>query len=1037
MSVLIAQLGDIHLEEAHDPAMTRAPYIGAAIAAEVDKQVLTVILAVCGDAAFCGTKTQFDIAMQFVEAIEHELRTRCDSIEFELIRIAVPGNHDCDFSGDQAARNALLRCINASEKPADSIIKNIMPPLTEYFSFARRLSDRSSITEDHQFYRPVDVMDGSATLRLHLINTAWMSSLHEQPGSLHFPLTEIAPPETRADCSIAILHHPTHWFSQPHAMRPLRDRLGEIASVVLVNHEHTPEAKEEVPLMDRDGTATRTIYVSGGVIQECGKKETCSFILLKVDVAAKSLQMTRHELRTDGGTFYFERTGEESVGLSATELTVGPAGAALSKPMIEFLEDPGAPISHPNRDPRIPVKLSDIFLFPDLWELDAEHDGSDQKQIKSGKVAEEILGHDRSLITGGEKSGRTAIVKRLFMSAFDGGKVPVFLKGGDVPNRIEKVRNWIRDAVKEQYTNLTPDQFEQLHKQERVVLVDDVHRMAPAKASRNRLLEELERQFGTVVLCGDDLIKMDEMSGADPRESGLWEYRHLIILGFGEFLRGEFVRQWLMLGGETVPEDEQLEQEVDRICSLLNVVIKKQLLPAYPLFLLVILQQSDLANASVQSGSFGKLFEGLMTAILNKSSFTRINISDKYHYLAALAKRMYDGETMSLSTQDATTWHKEYWNQIELDIDFDRLTEDLRSLGVLTVMRFEIRFKYAYFFCFFVAYHLNRTLHEPESKNLVRTLSRQLYHRVSAEIILFLAHLTGDPIVLSEMVENCESLFSDVDEATLDDDVAPLNKLASVVETISVPSEPDHNKRELRIRRDAEVSERLAATKSTHEVVAPKADNDVVKRLFDLHAAYKTIQILGQALRNISGSASKDRKGEIIDRIIGLARRVLGVYFEIFKKGVLELVIEDLAAAHKELQPELAISELRDEVFRHLNGLSQFVCFSIIKHTTFSVGSENLAQTIHRVLSSDNATVVKLLDLSFDLERPKHFPRDAALKLYRDLGKNHFSASLVRMLVAHHMYLYVVPIQDRQSVCEKMNITLLPSVMDRSRKRLT
>ena len=597
MSVLIVQLGDIHFEEPNDPAVARAPKIGAAIAAEVDKNVHTVILAICGDAAYAGAKKQFRIAKQFVEAVEEEIRNRCDGIT--LLRSGIPGNHDCDFSGDQAARNALLNGIKESEKPAESIVKIVMAPLKEYFVFAKDLSDDTSITKEHQFYRAVDVKDGDSTLRLHLINTAWMSALHEQPGSLHFPLTEIVPPAIRADCSIAILHHPTNWFSQPHVMRPLRDRLGEIASVVLVNHEHTPEAKEEVPLMDRDGTATKTIYVSGGVIQEWGQKEICSFNLLKVNVTNKSLQLTRHELKDDGGNCYFEKTGDETVGLSATELSVGPAGAALSEEMIEFLEDPGAPISHPHRDPRIPVKLSDIFLFPDLWELDAEHEGNDQKQVKSSKVAEEILGTDRSLITGGEKSGRTAIAKQLFVTAFDAGKVPILFNGGDAPRRVDKLRKVVRTLVKEQYSNLTPDQFEQLHKEDRVILVDDVHRMAPATAARKALLEELERQFGTVVLCGDDLIKMDEMSGADPRDSGLWEYRHLIILGFGEFLRAEFVKQWLMLGGDTVPDDEHLQKEVERICSLLNVVVKKQLLPAYPLFLLVVLQQSDLANASV------------------------------------------------------------------------------------------------------------------------------------------------------------------------------------------------------------------------------------------------------------------------------------------------------------------------------------------------------------------------------------------------------------------------------------------------------
>lgn len=569
MTILLAQLGDIHFKGDSDPVLARAPQLGAAISAELSADVTTVVLALCGDTAFSGTKQQFQIARGFVEAIETEIRRRNASASIR--RVIVPGNHDCDFSGDQEARDFMLTGIKENEVPATSVRNLVLAPLTEYFVFAREfVGDANAITEAHHFYVAVDIADGDLKLRLHLLNTAWMSSIHEQPGSIHFPLSEIRPPVEPADCSLAILHHPTHWFSQPHAMRPLRDRLARLASVVLVNHEHVPEATEQVPLFGRDGGATKTLYVSGGVVQENSEPEICNFVTLKIDVAGKALQVSRFEYRANNGKSFFERTADEMVGLSENELNMGPAGASLTDSMIEFLDDPGAPITHPNRDPRIPVRLADMFLYPDLWELDADHDGSDQKQVKSQNVSEEVLITPKVLITGGEKSGRTSIVKMLFMAAFDAGRVPVFLTGAEIPKNGERLRKKIRDAIKEQYSNLSPDAFEQLEKADRVVLVDDVHRMASTASVRQELLDELERQFGTVVLCGDNLIKLDEMNGRDARNSNLWEYRHLIIVGFGEYLREQFVRQLLMLSGDTVPDDETLAAEVDRICSLLN-----------------------------------------------------------------------------------------------------------------------------------------------------------------------------------------------------------------------------------------------------------------------------------------------------------------------------------------------------------------------------------------------------------------------------------------------------------------------------------
>ncbi len=296
MSVLLVQLGDIHFESNTDPVMERAKYIGATIASTVKPETTLIVLAICGDAAYSGTGPQFDAAEAFVASLETELNARFNGVS--IVKLAIPGNHDCDFSADQAARNALLTTVKESEIPAKSIETIILSPLSAYFSFADRFTDSDkAINSSSPYYRSVDLMDGSSSLRLHLVNTAWMSSRHETPGSLHFPLATITPPGSRADCSIAILHHPTNWFSQPHVMRPLRDKIAEIASFVLVNHEHMPEARLEIPLFDRDTVSKGTVYVCGGVVQETKNKDLSSFVMIELNLTLRLVTLTRHELR--------------------------------------------------------------------------------------------------------------------------------------------------------------------------------------------------------------------------------------------------------------------------------------------------------------------------------------------------------------------------------------------------------------------------------------------------------------------------------------------------------------------------------------------------------------------------------------------------------------------------------------------------------------------------------------------------------------------------------------------------------------------
>lgn len=1033
MTIALVQLSDIHFRHADDPAVGRAQCIGSAIAAELGACTSTVVLAVCGDASFSGQMPQFDMLRRMFEEIEGSIRIRYRDIDIK--RVIIPGNHDCDFNGDQAARDALLENLSGPGMPAASIMSILVEPLGRFFEFAEQCVGREyTLTREEPLYKAVDIDDGGAVLRLHLINTAWMSSKREQMGALRFPLDAIAPPASHADCSMAMLHHPPHWFGQPHSMRPLRDRLSQFASVVLVNHEHSSEGRDEELFMIKGLPSTRTVYVAGGALQDPDDRDLCVFNILHINLVEQDIVVSQHTL-VAADRPYFQKTGEQRKSLKEHQLLLGAHGALLDAGFLEFLQDPGAPLRHPRRDPRIPIKLDDIYLFPDLWELDDNHKADGRKQVKSDRVAERLLASSRAIITGGDKSGRTALLKRLFSEAFRRGRVPVYVDGRRVPKDPSKVRAHIRRIVEGQYRNVSPDDFEQREEGARIALVDDMHLMPVSRSVRDAILDELERLCGSVILCSSDLLRIEELREHGLHGSHIWEYKHFVILGFGEHLREVFVRRWLGLGADSELSPEELASEADRICSLLNAVIKRQLLPTYPLFILLVLQQSDIAHASVQSGSFGKLFEGVVTAMLGASKFSRINISDKYFYLAWFARELFDRRVGGLSEMEARSWHRDYWGRIDVNVEYGDLLRDLESVGVLLSAGGEVRFKYAYFYCFFLAYNLSREIHRADSRAIVRKLAGQLHHRLSAEVVLFLAHLTNDPIVLDAMAETCERLFEGQAAADLGGEVSPLNRLGEVAATIEVSEDIDANRRVLREQADAEIAERMAATDSDQAMVAPVADSDHIRQLFDVHAAYKTIQILGQALRNVAASADRSRKAEVARKVVDLSRRLLGLHLGFVGKEELAEVMRDMASAHMDQQPSLARSEVSRQVCRDIWGLAQFVCFVVIRHVTLSMGSENLASTIERVLDG-NAPVHNMLKLAFAMELPGEFPKKAAVDVFKGLHKNPFSASVVRILVAHHFYMYVESAPVRQSVCDQLDIRLMPSVLDASRKRL-
>src|SRR6266446_9986211 len=105
MSILVFQLSDTHIQTEKDPVLSKAAQIVDAIAADVDPNVSGCILINAGDSTNWGIADQYRVAHELFATIKDRLCERLGpGTPVELL--VIPGNHDCNLSGDQAARNA-------------------------------------------------------------------------------------------------------------------------------------------------------------------------------------------------------------------------------------------------------------------------------------------------------------------------------------------------------------------------------------------------------------------------------------------------------------------------------------------------------------------------------------------------------------------------------------------------------------------------------------------------------------------------------------------------------------------------------------------------------------------------------------------------------------------------------------------------------------------------------------------------------------------------------------------------------------------
>ena len=122
MKLLILQISDIHIKGKNDRVFTRRKQISEALRNVTDKVDLCVV-AVTGDIAFSGTLQQYEEALVLLESLKTEIPTALDNTRVEFI--AIPGNHDCDFSLSSKVRSSVMQVVKQDGLVDDSVINSV------------------------------------------------------------------------------------------------------------------------------------------------------------------------------------------------------------------------------------------------------------------------------------------------------------------------------------------------------------------------------------------------------------------------------------------------------------------------------------------------------------------------------------------------------------------------------------------------------------------------------------------------------------------------------------------------------------------------------------------------------------------------------------------------------------------------------------------------------------------------------------------------------------------------------------------------
>ncbi len=643
MQFALLHLSDVNLRGVDSDI---APYIPRIkmIADAVKGKTHAIDFCVCmitGDIVDRGSSVGYSAVESLIKELKNELK---GSFELGFKVLAIPGNHDCTFQEEKLRE----RVISTLKDPVDNIEKETIRLLTsvqrDFFAFTNKVSDFEG--DDswaiESLSHLVEYQLENSLIQVLLLNSSWISSKEEKPGIMFIPIKDIESPgfigsyDQKDMFRIVASHHPFNWMHPTNA-RQLRQLFHERTDIILYGHEHISDAE-----MVQDKYGEKSGYFHGAKLFGSSSEQSAFNLVL---IRNNNVDLYEYCFDND----FYRPKNTDAIHFSLTERKKVLNFTANFE---RYLQDPGTSFTHRRVDK---LKLTDIFVCPSV-EVVSDTSKTGRKQLDDiGEVEKYIIDNSKTVITGVEKSGKTSLAKILCKSFYEKGYCPLYIKARNIfAKRVNHLDDVLKKLIREVYEDT--DSFErylQKSSEKGVALIDGLKDLnVDQKINMKDILNKLPSYFKSIVCFMTEEEYLECLTG-EKIEGELLKYNRLQILPFSRLKRHHLAQKWATLGLDE-GERSKISRYLNQIEKRIDVSLGKDLVPKYPLFLLTILQtlEAVIPHATPTHGtcgSFGYVYEALITARLAFSSGSLDDIGSLYNYLSELAYFMYSQSTPKLS----------------------------------------------------------------------------------------------------------------------------------------------------------------------------------------------------------------------------------------------------------------------------------------------------------------------------------------------------------------------------------------------------
>lgn len=664
--------------------------------------------------------------------------------------------------------------------------------------------------------------------------------------------------------------------------------------------------------------------------------------------------------------------------------------------MLKWIDDTEVIFTHRTTDK---VRLKDIYVLPDIERQD-EKLSMDSKIVSSANVLKTF---GRHLISGDEQIGKTSFLKYAYKKLLEDGQLPLYLQSKDIKK--SALNDLVKSAVSKQYSGLSLDQFKSSDK--KVLLLDDLSEINLNSRFRGVFLNSINELFANVIITTNS-----SFSYIAPDIPELDNYEYSELLSFGHDKRAELIEKWVSLGIEESIKESELYSQCDELKARLDAIVRKNIVPSKPLYLLIMLQMFEAyAKQNLELTSYGHCYQELIYQAFKNAGITSAEVNKYMNVLTELAWDIHK-KNEGLNQNSLDNFFDNY-QKVYLGVDRQQVVDKLYKNSILIEINNKINFKYPYLFYFFTAKKIAESfLKDDGVKAEIRNLLKNLHREDYANILVFVTHHTKDEWILEEIQKTLHSLFEDQVPAKLNK-----NQLGFMDEFIIGIPNLIIEQREIRSERK-EHNKKL----DTYDSEPEDDFSGSIDILAKINMTFKGMDIAGQIIRNRHASLTRNSLLSLAQEGAGTGLRFLSFFIGITDIAKSEVIkhIEKKLREH----PNLTDKEIHDYAEGTFLHLTYNVINGVIRKIASSIGSKEAGEIYKKLEEMESSPAIVLLNQAINLQFKKILSIEDVENTEQKLRGNPVCQRILREIVIQHTYMFPVGYKEKQQLSDILGLSV-------------